>query len=124
MIYTIEGFLFMFNLPLPDGVISKIRLQIATLDRLLITPFELVMLPEHPNSVAMTLYEDPVIRLLSPLSIASEHLQKAGFSRGIVEATAFDYDIEKSIFSINKTINELVGMFQGDNTLLFVEIPD
>ena len=123
MIYAIDNFLFMFNMPLKKRIRKKIKRQIETLECLMLTSFEMIMLPPHPDNISMRLYEDPIIKLLCPQTLTSERLVTAGFSAGIIHETAIDYDTEKSCWTINKTAEELLGMFEHDKTLLFVEIP-
>lgn len=124
MITTVLDFLFIFNISLSKATEARIEQQLQTLASLYLHPFEMVMLLRKPDRKRMRLYEDPEVYLLCPFETTSEDLEMAGFSRGIIEQTDFQYDAEAGRFSIGKDVSELLDMFQGTETLLFVELPN
>ena len=124
MLYTIADALFVFNMPLKQMLRKKIEKQLDVLDSLLLVPYEVVMLPYDAKvKYKARLYDEPVINLLCPKEVLSTPLLRVGVSRGIVEACSINYDMETSMFGLDKTLKEILPMFKGYQTLLFIEMP-
>jgi hypothetical protein len=124
MIYTIDKHIFVFNMPLRQRIRHDIKKQLKVLECLEITDFEFVLLPYSPEREhTMTLYEDPVINIISPFTVETEELEVAAFSAGIMEHVSIDFDPTKGFFRIDQTIEDLIAHFEREKTLLFVEVP-
>lgn len=122
MIQTILGSLFMFNADLSASECARIEKQINTLKSLYITDFEVILLPKHKDrEFRVHLYEDPDIHLLCPLEIEEEIFTEFGVSIGLVNKTQYGYDIKGGCFRLSHTVSELIEMFSGNETLLFME---
>lgn len=123
MISVLFDFLFVFNMPVADAVSKQIKRQLDTLQNLYLTDFEVILLKSNPGARKIKLYEDPVIELLCPGEINDEDIQTAMLSKGIMQGLNLDYDPLRSRFVVDKTIDEIIAMFAGFETLLFLEIP-
>ena len=123
MITTLLDFLFIFNIPCSDAKLAHIENQLLTLKSLYLHPFEIVMVSQNGIKNKTLLYEDPEIHLLCPFEIESTSLRKAAFSRGILERCNIEYDDSTSQFTLCHDISELLEMFSGTQTLLFIELP-
>ena len=124
MLYTISDALFVFNMPLKQIVRKKVARQLEILDSLLLVPYEVVILPyDAKTKFRARLYDDPVINLLCPEEHVETPLLRVGISRGIVAGCSINYDIETSMFSLDKEMQDIVSMFDGYQSLLFIELP-
>ena len=124
MITTLLDYLFIFNIPCSEAKRERMAAQLLTLKSLYLHPFEMVMLSEDGDlKNKMLLYEDPEIVLLCPFEIESSALRAAAFSRGILERCDIGYDDESSEFTLCHETSELLEMFSGTQTLLFIEFP-
>lgn len=123
MITTLLDFLFLFNIPCSDVKREVIEQQLLTLKSLYLHPFEIVMVSQKDVKNKTRLYEDPEIYLLCPFEIESTSLREAAFSRGILERCDIGYDNQKSQFTLCQDPSELLEMFSGPETLLFIEFP-
>lgn len=123
MITTLLDYLFIFNIPCSEAKRVLIENQLLTLKSLYLHPYEIVMLSQNGIKNKTLLYEDPEIHLLCPFEIESTSLREAAFSRGILERCDIGYDDESSQFTLCHDISELLEMFSGTETLLFIELP-
>ena len=124
MLYTISDALFVFNMPLKQILRKKVARQLEILDSLLLVPYEVIMLPyDAKTKFRARLYDDPGITLLCPEEHVDTPLLRVGISRGIVAECSINYDIETSMFSVDRTLKDIIEMFDGYQTLLFIELP-
>lgn len=123
MITTVLDFLFLFNINSSDAQREIIEQQLLTLQSLYLRPFEIVMVSQKDVKNKTLLYEDPEIYLLCPFEIESGALREAAFSRGILERCDIGYDNEKHQFTLCQDPSELLEMFSGPETLLFIPFP-
>ena len=123
MITTLLDYLFIFNIPCSDAKQKVIENQLLTLKSLYLHPYEIVMVSQKGLKNKTLLYEDPEIVMFCPFEIESTSLREAAFSRGILERCDIGYDDESSQFTLCQDVSELLDMFSGTQTLLFIELP-
>ena len=124
MIQVLFNFLFVFNMNVSDELSLEIKRHIDVLKNLMITHFEVVMVPYLEKRCRTMLYEDPAISLINPDEISNADLTRAMFSAGIIENVDLDYNYDTFCFLINKDVNGIKKLFTGSQTLLFLEIPE
>lgn len=116
--------LFLFNKKLSDIQKKEIETAIEVIDCLYLTPFNAIFVEAKTADTlkyVCRLYEDPEIRLLSPLEIADTAKTVLAYSAGIIEQSHLSYDVDKGFF-IEEDLLSILDTFTGYDSLLFLAI--
>lgn len=120
MITPISNFLFVLNRQLTDPQKTMLAQQIEVLNALFLTEYELIVVPKNPDREhRTTLYEDPVIALLSPSEIQAEDLCDAGFSHNLITEYGTDFCKETGKFEVPIDLESFFNNHK--TTILFME---